>query len=424
MTTIAAFTILEYGHVFPFVPILHELEALGHDVEIVVFQKSSGWCPPHIDGIRLTNIYAAPDREGAVATRHRDGRDPNRLDVELEDFAAYVEPTAEALESFLARRDLDFLLIDPNLAGGVVAAEASGLRWAVLAVNPTNFRARGADVRGPGLPPPRGLAEQIRYKVIEHYRRSRADRHHLPVVNASRRARGLPELRHFWDVYTRPPLTIVTSGEPFEYPRSDWDPSVRFVGPMLWEPMGDAPPWVEELGDRPLVLLAGSSVKWTGSVSAWTNLVLDALAEEPYQVIATLPVDAKPERVPANARIVDYLPHALVLPRATCVVCHGGAGITQKALAAGVPVVAIPVGYDRFEVARRVEVAEAGVMLPAQLLTAERVRAAVRRAMGRKAGAQRVANGFRQHGGAPAAARAIEHLLRTAGAGLNGLRVP
>jgi len=38
--------------------------------------------------------------------------------------------------------------------------------------------------------------------------------------------------------------------------------------------------------------------------------------------------------------VVRYIAHDAVLERAACVVCHGGMGITQKALAAGVPVVA------------------------------------------------------------------------------------
>jgi UDP:flavonoid glycosyltransferase YjiC (YdhE family) len=100
-----------------------------------------------------------------------------------------------------------------------------------------------------------------------------------------------------------------------------------------------------------------------------------------------------------------------VLRRAACVVCHGGQGITQKALAAGVPVVAVPFGRDQFEVARRVEIAGAGVRLPAPKLRADRLRAGVRDATGMRAGAKRVADGFAAAGGAVAAADAIEELL-------------
>lgn len=55
------------------------------------------------------------------------------------------------------------------------------------------------------------------------------------------------------------------------------------------------------------------------------------------------------------------VPYTSVLTRAVCVVCHAGMGITQKAPAHGVPVVAVPFGRDQPEVARRVQVAGAGV---------------------------------------------------------------
>jgi UDP:flavonoid glycosyltransferase YjiC (YdhE family) len=88
-------------------------------------------------------------------------------------------------------------------------------------------------------------------------------------------------------------------------------------------------------------------------------------------------------------------------------------GITQKALANGVPVVAVPFGRDQPEVARRVEVAGAGVRLPAKKLTPERLLRAVHDAIGRRPGAQRIAAAFAAAGGPTAAADALEALAPT-----------
>ena len=85
-------------------------------------------------------------------------------------------------------------------------------------------------------------------------------------------------------------------------------------------------------------------------------------------------------------------------------------GVTQKALAAGVPVCAVPFGRDQPEVARRVEVSGAGTRLPASRLTPERLRAAVRGAMACKAGAERIAAAFSATG-PRAAADALEEIL-------------
>jgi UDP:flavonoid glycosyltransferase YjiC (YdhE family) len=103
-------------------------------------------------------------------------------------------------------------------------------------------------------------------------------------------------------------------------------------------------------------------------------------------------------------------------------------GATQKALARGVPVCAVPFGRDQLEVARRVEVAGAGTSLPAKRLNPERLRQKVREAMTKGAGAARIAAAFEAAGGPRAAAEAFEaRLLATnhenpAHAGVNGGR--
>jgi UDP:flavonoid glycosyltransferase YjiC (YdhE family) len=86
-------------------------------------------------------------------------------------------------------------------------------------------------------------------------------------------------------------------------------------------------------------------------------------------------------------------------------------GVTQKALAAGVPVCVVPFGRDQLEVARHVEVAGAGTRLLPKKLTPARLRAAVAGARECRAGAERIADAFRTAGGRAAAADALESLL-------------
>ena len=138
-----------------------------------------------------------------------------------------------------------------------------------------------------------------------------------------------------------------------------------------------------------------------------------AFAGEPFDVVVTTAdVD------PAGLRRADERAHralrpalAPLLERAACVVCHAGMGITQKALAHGVPVVAVPFGRDQPEVARRVEVAGAGVRLPVRKLTPDRLRDAVRRAIELRPGAERIAAAFAAAGGAVRRADEVEALI-------------
>jgi UDP:flavonoid glycosyltransferase YjiC (YdhE family) len=86
-------------------------------------------------------------------------------------------------------------------------------------------------------------------------------------------------------------------------------------------------------------------------------------------------------------------------------------GATQKALARGIPVCAVPFGRDQLEVARRVEIAGAGARLQAGRLRSDRLLAKVREAMTKCDGAERVAQAFAAAGGPSAAADAFESRL-------------
>jgi MGT family glycosyltransferase len=233
----------------------------------------------------------------------------------------------------------------------------------------------------------------------------------FPALNAVRSSVGVQPLATIDEMYTTPPLILYMTAEPFEYPRSDWPASVQMVGPCAWEPPASAPEWLAE-SDVPLVLVSTSSeFQDDGRLVATT---LEALAEEPVRVVATVPSAKRPSGpLPANARVETFLAHTPILARAVCAITHGGAGATQKALAAGVPVCVVPFGRDQMEVARRVEVADAGTRLPVQRLSADRLRRKVREAMTKAAGARRVADGFEATGGPLAAANAFEALAGT-----------
>jgi UDP:flavonoid glycosyltransferase YjiC (YdhE family) len=131
-----------------------------------------------------------------------------------------------------------------------------------------------------------------------------------------------------------------------------------------------------------------------------------------FSVIATSAAhDPAGFSAPAGSRVERFVPHDVVLDRVACVVCHGGMGIAQKALAAGVPVVVVPFGRDQLETARRVEYAHAGVRLPARRLTPKHLAQAVDEAIACRPAAERVSRLFAQAGGDVAAVEGIEELI-------------
>jgi MGT family glycosyltransferase len=143
---------------------------------------------------------------------------------------------------------------------------------------------------------------------------------------------------------------------------------------------------------------------------------VEALRHEPVRVLLTLADAYDTVTLPpaGNVRVERFVPHGPVLEHAAAVVCHAGMGIVHKAVAAGVPIAAVPFGRDQPEVARRVVEAGAGVRLPARKLTPERLRAAVRQAMTMRPAAQAAGARLRAAGGAQRFVDAVEELSEPA----------
>jgi UDP:flavonoid glycosyltransferase YjiC (YdhE family) len=197
-----------------------------------------------------------------------------------------------------------------------------------------------------------------------------------------------------------------------EYPR-DWPQWTHVVGPLLWEPPYEdvAPP----PGEEPLVLIAPSTAQ--DRSHRLLRAALEGLAGEPVRVLATWnrrPLPA-PQRVPANARLVEWISYARTMGRCAVVVCHVGHGTMVRALASGAAVVACPVAGDMAENAARVDWAGAGVRLPWRFATPRGVRLAVRRALAEPAIARRageLAAWASANDGAERAADLVEELAR------------
>ncbi len=281
--------------------------------------------------------------------------------------------------------------------GAAAVAERWGGPWAQWFPYPLPVSSRDVPPFGLGLAPATGPAGRLRDRVLRPLLTGTLERASLPELNVTREKLGVRPIENADELFLAAPLLLYMTAEPLEYPRSDWPQSVRMVGPCSWDPPADPPAWLAEI-DKPIVLVSTSSEFQDDGKLVTT--ALEALATEDVQVIATLPSADVPASVPANARVEPFVPHAPILERAACAITHGGAGVTMKALAAGVPVCVVPFGRDQPEVARRVEIAGAGTQVAPSKLNAERLRDAVRNAMTMKEGAARVAAGFEATGGA------------------------
>jgi MGT family glycosyltransferase len=403
---VLAYTSPARGHLYPIVPILTELQLRGHRIALRTLASQ-------VASVRESQIDAEPVSARVEAIELDDYKARSqaaRGKRALATFLARAEPECHDLRAALDAERPDLLLIDVNCWGAATVAEASGLPWATCSPYLLPLPSPQAPPYGLGLAPARGPLGRVRDVLAHRVAERVLDRAVMPQLDALRARHGLPALACFGRLLERPSRLLVLTAEGFEYPRSDWPANVRLVGPIAWAPPRPAPAWLAELSD-PLVLVTCSTERQHDK--RLVTVALRALPPSGMAVVATTAAhDPAAFDPPVGSRVVGFVPHDAVLQRAACVVCHGGMGIVQKALAAGLPVVVVPFGRDQLETARRVEVAEAGVRLSPRRLTPARLCEAVRAALDRRAGAQRVSRAFAAAGGAAAAANEIEQIGR------------
>ena len=392
------------GHLYPVVPTLEELRRRGHEVVVrTLASEVELLCNL---GFEAEAIDPAIERK-----KHEDWRARTPIGALRDNLRVFFERArldGPDLRRTIQEERPDVLLLDINTSGAMAVAEASGVPWATWCPYFLPIPSRDAPPFGLGIPPARGLLGRLRDRLLSPVLFGIYNRL-APDLDAVRTELGAPPARRIEREMLRAPLMLYMTAEPFEYPRSDWPPSVRMVGPGIWDPPAKSPAWLEEL-ERPLVLVTCSTEFQNDGKLA--QAALEALAGEDVSfVVTTGCVDPSSFTPPPNAHVERFVPHRPLLERAACVVSHGGMGITQKALAAGVPVCVVPFGRDQFDVARHVEVAGAGTRLPASRLRPDRLRSAVREAMGKKEGAERIASAFASAGGPRAATEALERLL-------------
>jgi len=392
------------GHLYPVVPTLEELKRRGHEVAVRTLASEAEL----LRGLGFEAAAIDPAIERRQIDDWRARTPVGALQTGLRGFLDRAHHDGPDLLRAIDEERPDFLLVDINTWGAMAVAENAGLPWATWCPYFLPIPSRDASPFGPGLLPARGPLGRGRDRLLGPLLFAMYNRL-LPELNAARGELGAPPLRDIQSAMVQAPLMLYMTAEPFEYPRSDWPESVRMVGPGIWDPPAEPPPWLDGL-EGPLVLVTCSTEFQNDGKLA--QAALEALAGESANVVVTTAgVDPSSFAPPPNDRVERFVPHGSILGKVSCVVCHGGMGITQKALAAGVPVCVVPFGRDQFEVARRVEVAGAGTRLPASRLRPDRLRLAVREAIGKRAGAERVAAVFAAAGGPGAAAAALEELL-------------
>jgi len=403
MMRVLAYTSPARGHLNPMMGPLLELRERGAEVHVRTL--ASG-----VEAVRSAGLACEPIDPAIEAVAMDDHRARSQKAAGERAFQVWAERAPLEVADFGAALEAvrpDVAIVDTTTFGAKALAEREGLPWAESRPFLLEDPAPGVPPFGFGLRPRNGPVGKLRDGLLGVVLSQFDKQARLPTANAGRNAAGLPPLARIEEARCRAPLTLYFTAEPFEYPRP-LPAGVLMVGAGVWDPPAELPVAIPD-DDRPLALVTCSSeFQDDGAIAA---AALEGMSERWQLVLTTAGVD--PASLPArgDAVVERYLPHRPLLERASVVVCHGGMGITQKALAHGVPVCVVPWARDQLDVAAHVEEAGAGVKLKRRRLSPVRLAAAAEAAEACAPGAARAKAGYEATGGDSTAAEAIQNLV-------------
>ena len=178
-------------------------------------------------------------------------------------------------------------------------------------------------------------------------------------------------------------LAVITqTPREFDYPNIDWPAAFHYAGPFH-DDVGreKAPfPW-DKLTREPLVFASMGTL--VNGLEYVYRTILDAVRHlSGVQVVLSVGRNIDLDDlgpIPSNTLVVSSAPQIELLKRATVCITHAGLNTTLEALAQGVPMVAIPIGYDQPGVAARIAYHGVGEVLQLQELTVARLSELIQR---------------------------------------------
>jgi zeaxanthin glucosyltransferase len=315
----------------------------------------------------------------------------------------------------LARRaGLDGMIVDQAEACSGSVAERVGLPWvsvaSALSMNiepavPLLFTTWGYSESRFAV-----LRNRLVYSVLELA--AIRTRH---IINRYRRQWRLRPLRSTNDAFS-PFAQLSQQNAEFDFPRQQLPACFHYVGPIRPASRTAVPfPW-NHLDGRPLIYASLGTVNQHRRVF---EAIAQSCAGLDTQLVLSLGGAGRIEDfrdLPGSPLVVEFAPQLDLLERAALTITHAGLNTTLESLAAGVPLVAVPLNFDQFGVAARIRWTGTGDFLKLRALTPSRLRATVTKVLtdpSYRQAATRMRNAIAATNGPQRAAEIIEKVVRT-----------
>lgn len=344
------------GNVPPVLGAARQLVERGHHVRVL----TEPCLQPAVESIgaehlAFTDTFVRTDRSEDLIRDWEARSPPAAVARTLENvILGPARQTAAAVARALDDAPADALVVDWLLPGAAAIGEARAIPTAML-MHCINMLPGPGRPGGP-FPPASGPLDRLRDRLLWRMFRRLTDRH-TASFNAVRAAHGLPPLATPLEQYQRADRVLVQTSPAFDFLADPEPENLVYVGPVLDEPDWTGATWQNPWpadDRRPLVVLSLSTT-FQGQRDR-LQAAITALGRLDVRGLATLgPAMAdQPFDIPDNVIAVPSAPHGLVFPHAAAFITHCGHGSVMRALASGVPLVALPMGRDQDGIATRI----------------------------------------------------------------------
>lgn len=328
------------GHTEPMAALAAELRAQGHRVTTFHESEHTRW--------RMSSPLprSALAAGGGAMFRHL--------------FIGDVADMARDIVDLAGTCGAALIVSDVMMPGGGLAAELTGLPWVSLSCNPLpelDAYRRFIPAHAVAAFAPKSTLESLGLPTDD-------DRNLL--------GRTSPRLHLI-------PATPGFAGHP------DLPDPVALVGPLAPPPAAPAPAATDFAapGRAPSTVVVTASThpalqlgRHAFVQDRYVRAAVAALGDLDVRGLVTAPATGQP---PANVQYLGHIAHDEVFDRSAAVVTHGGWGTVSRALVRGLPLVLVPITGDQPYIAERCAALGLGISVPADSVSADDLRAAVRK---------------------------------------------
>jgi MGT family glycosyltransferase len=389
MSTIAFFPEGAYGPTNNCVGIGDVLRRRGHRVVFIVEESFAGALEAQGFEERLMRLAPPPEEPEVPGQFWKDfirETAPVFRKPTIEQLGEFIAPTFQALvdgavyvddrlREVIGELEPDVIVEDNVVA--FPALPACGRPWVrIVSCNPT-------EVRDPDVPPPFSgypVDDRSQWPAYwDEWARTHGEMH--AAFSALCEERGAPPLPAIEFMHESPWLNLTLYPGEADYQRArplgdTWhnlQTSVRATD-APWE----LPPQLAGR-DGPLVYLSLGSLG-SADVALMQKLV-DSLADAPYRVIVSKGPQHELLRLPDTMAGEEFLPQTSILPQVDAVITHGGNNTVTECFHFGKPMVVLPLFWDQYDNAQRVQETGYGLRLDTYGHAPEELLAAVDQAL-------------------------------------------